>query len=919
MFSDGLLRIEARRKALLEIAALGLLDDVEVRQGRFSSRLTVCEAGGALVAVRGLDKDQASRLCDAVAEAAGEAAAALGRELLDVDEALRQMLLSDRYLRHSAMEAVHQKLVSLVGRGGGIVARHLPAPAFESLRRLDALVPSESIEALREQANQRFVAKRAPAVAEAAGAAVGARLTGEQAEAIATDEDVTLVLAGAGTGKTTVIAGKIAHLVRNERVDPRRILVLAYNTKAQLEIAGRLSDDLSDVDIKTFHAFGRGVVAERGDAPNLSKMATDDHVRRTAIDEILNELIESDEASDAVVSFLLYHHEPCYSPFDFETEKEYEAYWRKIELRTLSGDLVKSIQELQIANFLAEHGVRFEYESKYPRKAGTDERRPYLPDFYLPDHDIYIEHFALDENGNPPPHFGDYADGVAWKRLTHQKHATVLVETYSWEHKRGIWRSSLRSQLEANGVGLAPVPRHDLIERLSEVRISWLSGLLATFLDHVKTSNSGPDLLRARARQRRDPQRALAFLNVFEQVIWRYEQLLAEAGELDFHDYINRAVTHIREGRWLSPYRYVLVDEFQDISAGRMELLRALTLNGQGTVFFLVGDDWQSIYRFAGSDVALLRDCGSYLGHVRQRTLSRTFRYAEGILAPSTTFIKQNPEQTQRPLRSHSAASDDGITVVAADTAASGVEAALQDIEHINGAGPCEVLVLGRYNKSRGYAPSGAGFSTVHGAKGTEADYTVVVDLKDGRWGFPSQIGDDPILELVLPPAGDKPFAFAEERRLFYVALTRARNGAYLVTDASFPSPFVLELLDRHSGLRLIGELAPARSCPRCPSGHLVRSQSQKTLRCTMHPHCDYQAPRCQHCENGYVISGKRTPAACTNPGCEKPHQTCPWCRVGVIVPRQSEKTGDFEGCTEYWSKIACAYTRSATPRFSRR
>ena len=919
VFSDGVLRVDARRRTLVEAAVPGSLDGVELRRGRFGSRLTVREVGSAGVVVRGLDRDEASRLCDAVMEAARESAAAVGSELVEVDEAMQELLRADRYVRRSAMGEVHQKLVSSVRRSGGIVAHHLPEPALEPRRRLAALVPAGSVEAMRDEANQRFVSERVPDVAEAARTVVGARLTGEQAEAIATDEDVTLVLAGAGTGKTTVIAGKVAHLVRNEGVDPERILVLAYNNKAQAEIAGRLPEELSKVDIKTFHAFGRQVIIESGNAPNLSKMATDDHVRRSAIDGIVESLIEDDGASDAVVSFLLYHHEPCYSPFDFETKEEYEAYWRRIELRTLSGDLVKSIQELQIANFLSEHGVKFEYESRYPHSTGSEDRRPYLPDFYLPDHGIYIEHFALDGQGNPPPQFGGYADGVAWKRQVHRQQSTTLIETYSWEHKNGTWRSSLRAHLEANGVVLAPVPRQDLIDRLSETRISRLSGLLATFLDHVKTSNASADALRERASERRDPRRAAAFLDVFEHVRRRYERLLSDAGEMDFHDFINRAASCIRQIRGPEPYLYVLVDEFQDISAGRMNLLQALTLNGQGAACFLVGDDWQSIYRFAGSDVALVRGCGSFLGHVQQRSLSRTFRYADGILAPSTEFIMRNPEQTQRPLRSHSAAADDGITVVAADNPASGVQAALQDIERHKGGSGCDVLVLGRYKTSKDTAPPGAGFSTVHRAKGAEADYAVVVDLKDGRRGFPSQIGDDPILELVLPPAGGNPFPFAEERRLFYVALTRARNGAYLVTDPAFPSPFVLELLDRHPGVRTIGELAPARNCPRCPGGHLVLSHSQKSLRCTMHPRCDYQALRCRHCENGYVISGDKTPAACTNPGCDDPPEPCPWCRVGVIVPRRSEKNGEFEGCSEYWSKIACSYTRNTRRRSPRR
>ena len=900
---------------MLAETALESVQDVTIRRGWFASTLTVQTVQGAAFKVRGLNRHQASHVRGAMLDAAAVRAAAAALELVEVDEALHQLLQRGRYLRHSEMLAVHKKLVSAVRQCGGLISRHLPASARDALGRLASLEPAESIDAVREDVNQRFVSSRIPAVAAAADAGVGARVTEEQAEAVATDEDVTLVLAGAGTGKTTVIAAKVAHLVRNERVDPEQILVLAFNKKAQREIVDRLTGELAAVDVETFHAFGLRVVADHKQRkPNVSRMASDDHTMRAAIDRILNELIDSDETSELITSYLTYHFEPCQLPFDFETDDDYEAYWRSVELRTLSGDLVKSVQELQIANFLTEHGVNFEYEPQYEHPTATRDRRQYFPDFLLSDHGIYIEHFALNEDGDPPPHWSGYADGVVWKRQTHQQHGTDLIETFSWEHQQGTWRASLREKLEANGVALVPMPRQELLSLLSDTKISRLSGLLATFLNHVKTSNTDLDVLQARARARGDMVRNLVFLDIFNRVQQRYEQLLAEAGELDFHDFINRAADHISNNRWPSRYRYVLVDEFQDISAGRMALLRAL--NDTGVAYFVVGDDWQSIYRFAGSDVSLVSGCGNYLGHVQQRTLSLTFRYGDGILVPSTTFIKKNPQQTQRLLRCNGTAKDNGVTVVAAEDTASGVQEALRHIKGTAGEVTPEVMVLGRYNKSRDAVPAGGEFNTVHRAKGTEADYVIVVDLADDRWGFPSQIDDDPLLELVLPPPHGKAYAFAEERRLFYVALTRARHGAYLITDPRFPSAFVLELIEQSDSLRQLGELAPALPCPRCPNGRLVRSESRKTLRCTNQPHCAYQAPLCRNCLDGYVVVNKKSAAACTNPGCDKPPDVCPRCGLGVIVPRQS---GRFEGCTEYFSKLECTFTRNIPQGSSRR
>ena len=458
------------------------------------------------------------------------------------------------------------------------------------------------------------------------------------------------------------------------------------------------------------------------------------------------------------------------------------------------------------------------------RRNGTGSIRP---DFFLPGHGIYIEHFALDEKGCPPLGWIGYAEGVEWKRRIHSQHGSKLVETYSWQHRQGVLLPTLQKRLEEAGVHFAQVPRQTLVRRLAQEHTSWLAGLLAAFLNHAKSDSLSNDRLRARARENGDSRRNQAFLDVFEQVRARYQKLLADEKARDFHDLINLAAEHIREGRWKPQYRYVLVDEFQDISAGRMKLLQSL--GRPDMAYFLVGDDWQSIYRFAGSDVGLLHGCGDLLGYLEERTLSRTFRFADGILDPSTAFVKRNPEQTQRPLLSASGAEDEGVAVVKDASPVGGAARALQDIKAKtqDQQRTVTVLVLGRYRQRQGGLPTlprrgslRVEFSTVHGAKGREADYVIVLDLNDGRWGFPSKVEDDPLLELVLPPVSGGAYPFAEERRLFYVAMTRARIGVYLVTDPVRPSTFVTELLSESDESRQIGELAP-EECPGCRKGVL--------------------------------------------------------------------------------------------------
>ena len=413
-----------------------------------------------------------------------------------------------------------------------------------------------------------------------------------------------------------------------------------------------------------------------------------------------------------------------------------------------------------------------------------------------------------------------------------------------------------------------------MVLELARQLIDWLAKLLEKFLNHVKTNGLSPEELRARASERGTLWRNEGFLEVFERVRTRYEQRLEAEGKLDFHDLINRAAHYIREGKWETRYRYVLVDEFQDISAGRMKLLQAL--NRDDTAYFLVGDDWQSINRFAGSDVGLLWNCGDYLGHVQTRTLSKTFRFGDGILGPSTEFVLSNPEQLKRTLTSASVTVDRGITVIYADDPANGLQRAREDIQTSARGNGHSVLVLGRYKSSekalQGKTPSEE-FSTVHRAKGREADYVVVLDLKDGRWGFPSRIEDNSLLELVLPPASEGAYLFAEERRLFYVAMTRARVGVYLLTDPTRPSTFVTELLERSGNLRQLGVLAP--ECPRCHRGRLLEivGRRGRFWGCTEYwsePSCGYKkdVETAQEPGDGYCIRCRVDIPA--NP--EKPH-----------------------------------------------
>ena len=316
-------------------------------------------------------------------------------------------------------------------------------------------------------------------------------LTDEQARAIATDEDATLVLAGAG--KTAVIIGKIAHLVRNQCVPPETILALAFNRKAAMEIRERLPEDLKGANVSTFHSFGLKIISECGTAPSISKMAQDDFAYGKAIQSIVDGMKAHPKLSKTILDFVGNSPAEYVEPFDFTTLAEYEQYVRDNELRTLNGELVKSSEELTIANFLCQNGIRYQYEARYEHDTATSDHRQYEPDFHLHDHGIYIEHFALNRDERPPPGWTGYAEGVAWKRAWHTEYGTELLDTYRWQHRDDTLLPGLEERLSERGVDFRPLPTEHLVDQLSSEELSILSRLLGTFIHHVKSTNLSDD------------------------------------------------------------------------------------------------------------------------------------------------------------------------------------------------------------------------------------------------------------------------------------------------------------------------------------------------------------------------------------------------------------------------------------------
>ena len=917
-FEKDLLHLVAKNGSTVETVEATEIREVQLRKLPLLNRLTVLTKQGRIITVNGLDRNSSqalhttlwARVDELLNEEAAAKARALAPEIASLQETITSLLTPKHYVRHSQAQEATDAVQRTTEQVDDRTRQKLDPIASDALEWMKATTDPEDIERFRNELNETFLENAAPAVHEATQEMLKNGLTHEQARNIATDEDATLVLAGAGTGKTAVITGKIAHLVRNLRVPPESILALAFNRRAALEIRERLPGDLKDTHVSTFHSFALGVVASQGTAPTISRLAQDDFAYSKALDGILARMKTNPKMAERIVRMVSSFSTEYREPFDFTNPAEYEQYVQDAELRTLNGELVKSFEELTVANFLTTNGIRYTYEKPYEFLTATREHRQYQPDFHLTDYDIYIEHFALNEQGQAPPGWTTYTQETQWKRDLHAQHETRLIETYSWQHRKEVLESNLERKLREQGMEFNPVPEEELVKKLSRERLSRLSSLLGTFLNHAKSSNLNHEEILSRANGQRGRNRTKCFLEIFREVREDYEKLLIEENAVDFHDLINGAAEVIQRGEWENPFRYVLIDEFQDISNGRMNLARAL--KKPGLAYFLVGDDWQSIYRFAGSYVGLIHQTEEHLGFTRRENLTKTFRFGDGVLRPSTKFVQQNPEQTKRTLEAHTQAGDLGITVVPADLPETGLHQALREIEESRNASRESIMVLGRYRSSRnalgqhGMRMPNLEFSTVHSTKGQEADYVVVMDLKDDRYGFPCKVEDNPLLTIVMPPTHGDPYPFAEERRLFYVALTRARKAVYLVTDSVRPSEFVRELVKNCPEVRTRDGMRP--QCPACGRGSLVPSQTGDNLRCSNFPRCRHLNPKCPSCNEGYIsLTVEKTEAECSNPACEAPPRICPSCRQGILVIRKGRSA--FWSCSRYMATPSCTYT----------
>ena len=689
-------------------------------------------------------------------------------------------------------------------------------------------------------------------------------LTDEQTDAVVCFDNCVLVVASAGSGKTSTMVAKAGYALKKGYFTADQILLLAFNNDAAAELRERLKARLNKIGLpgdqvtaKTFHSLGLEIIGSAtGRRPTLAPWLENGSDLRTLLG-IVDDLKDRDPTfrfNWDLFRLVLGEDLPKFGdetkdPDGWDSETRREGFW------TLNNEVVKSRGEQLIANWLFYNGVNYVYEASYKHPTADASHRQYCPDFYFPTLDVYLEHWALDEQGEPPEEFVGYKDGMSWKRSTHAKNGTSLLETTMAELWSGKAFRYLSTELTNRGIVLDPNPDRPVPGR-RPIENPRLARTFRAFLTHAKSNRFSIAQLRQRLMAGDAGHfrfRHTLFLNLFESIWTAWEAKLRAENCIDFEDMLNLASDCIDNDQWTSPYELVMVDEFQDSSQARVRLVAGL-VKQPGRCLFAVGDDWQSINRFAGADHSLMAAFEGRFGVGVTLRLEQTFRCPQALCDISSLFIQKNPKQLKKNVRSTVSNVKEPVAIIKVDDPTKIRSAVCKRIEDIAtttaGPGKAKVYVLGRYNTDRQYVPTTydatrvtVEFMTVHSAKGLEADHVILPKMTSETLGFPCRMGDDPILQLAMPD-GDS-FENSEERRLFYVALTRAKFSVTLITVSRKESPFVAELAKDHglTVLNVDGEVSEEETCPACRLGVVVKRTSLfgPFYGCSRYPKCEHK------------------------------------------------------------------------------
>ena len=687
----------------------------------------------------------------------------------------------------------------------------------------------------------------------------------EQRRAILDQEDYSLIIAGAGAGKTTTMAAKVKFLVEQRNVSPSKIAVISYTNQATEELEERIRYEFHlPVHVMTFHSLGMQVVRHMFNTP--LKPVVEGEQKQIIIDFVKQELFPNPSLLDDYVETFNAYKVGEYPLFSkgfvanykkFRMFDEYFADYKKRKLaenkdqllkivtyrmenylkdfRTLKNERVKSEAEARIADFLFYNGIPYEYEQPYPER--IDQERAYLPDFtiYVDDIPIYIEYYGL----STPTHHGTntlskrtfekYQEIRHKKRVFHKNHHNRYIELdYELEidGKKLSYLDILKIELAKYHVPMKPRSLEEIYNQILDNNVE------AEFFNFVNLMLDIIAKIKANVNRNRYLDKIREFVisqdvpdslkstwiheaKLLSRLYSYYESQILPKSRVDFADmiyYANKYMTSMRDNLSGLEYDYIIIDEYQDISLDRYQFAKNLSVLSNAKVIS-VGDDWQTIFSFAGSRIDLFYRYSQLFAGSKQLFINHTYRNSQQLINQVGQFIMKNPLQIKKDLIS-SKRQDHPIRVrYYMDDEFAVLETVIGEIYEQN---PNQhILILARRNKrlrdmfesgqfikgigtravSKKYPNAYIDAMSVHSAKGLGADQVILLHVTDTDFPCiePERMW---LVKLFTPTAFEEEFPDAEERRVFYVALTRTKNQVYLLTPSNIDkqSRFLKEL-----------------------------------------------------------------------------------------------------------------------------
>ena len=769
----------------------------------------------------------------------------------------------------------------------------------------------------------------------------------EQRRVVLNEEDYCLVIAGAGAGKTTTLAAKVKYLVEKKNVLPSEILVVSFTNKAVNELKEKIQKQLHiPANITTFHAIGYSIIKKEQEIKNIFNS---ENLYFVINEYFKKEILQDEETMKKLLLFFEeyfqieknHEFETLKSDPKFIEEQLHERSRRKI---TLNEEKVRSFEEAQIANFLYRNGIRYIYEPEYPYCL-PKSKKIYTPDFLLiqGNRKVYLEHFGIHEDGTSNRYTSEelatYQKSIRDKIFLHKQHQTEMIYTFSQYKDGKSLLSHLKKLLIRNGFTFYPISNTELLRKLTNNEnnsyMRRMVYLLADFLRNFKVNGYSYNDFERMSRETNNVRTKL-FLEIARQSYLYYENFLQTNQMVDFESMINTSYSVLKtmkkNGKRLS-FKYIIVDEYQDISRQRFDLTKALADVSDAKIM-AVGDDWQTIYSFSGSDITLFTQFLSIMGYGDELLITNTYRNSQEVIDIAGNFIQKNQTQIHKKLISPKHI-ENPIIILPYDNTRKDYKnkqnngalfefskilvKTIELIEKFNkreGKRDLDILLLGRFNfDSRRiinneyfYFDSKTGkvvcklypkykitFMTAHSSKGLGYSNVIVLNGKNDTYGFPAKIEDDPVMNLVTKR--DKSYEYAEERRLFYVALTRTRNRVFLICPNTNPSEFLLEIKKDYKNVVTLGKInenvlaSNKMICPLC--GYPLYYSKKKNFNKKMYI-CTNDEEIC-----GFVTNNLK--------GGKMSIEKCDKCITGYMLVRENRKDGTvFLGCSNFKKNGGC-------------